>query len=349
MSRDGTTIDLDDYDFSLPPERIAQQPAVRRDAARLLCLDRETGARSHHGVRELPGLLRPGDLVVANASAVVPARLRGSKASGGAAEALILGPAAAPGRYRALLRCGGRLRPDLEFSFIGNGLELKARVVSIAAGGEVELSFDPAASPYSVGETPLPPYIRREAPRAADAERYQTVFARVPGSVAAPTAGLHWTDAMRRELAARDIGWAELILHVGPGTFRPLGPEALSKRELHAEAFELPEATARAVAETRARGGRVVAVGTTAARVLETRAEDDGGVRAGAGETRLFLAPGDAFRVVDGLLTNFHLPRSSLLLLVAAFAGRERLLATYAEAIARGYRFYSYGDAMLVS
>ena len=351
MSTDGDALDLDDYDFALPPDRIAQEPAPARDAARLMRLGRADGARSHHGVGELPALLEPGDLVVANASRVVPARLRGRKASGGAVEALVLGPAAggAPDRYRALLRSAGRLRPDLELYFQGRGSEARARVVSVSKDGEVELAFADAASPYAVGETPLPPYIRRDAPRADDVERYQTLFARVPGSVAAPTAGLHWTRAMLDALEARGVAWAELVLHVGPGTFRPLGPEALATRRLHAERYELPEATAGAIVAARARGGRVIAVGTTTARVLETCATADGRVVAGAGETRLFLAPGDAFRVVDGLLTNFHLPRSSLLLLLAAFAGREAVLAAYAEAIERGYRFYSYGDAMLVS
>jgi len=348
MRPEGGGLDLDDYDFALPPECIAQEPAPERDAARLLHLERSSGARSHLGVRDLPQRLAPGDLVVANASRVVPARLRGRKVSGGAVEALILGPGAAPDRHRALVRCTGRLRPDLELHFRGGGRELRARVVSVNKEGEAELAFEDAASPYAVGEMPLPPYIRRDAPRASDFERYQTLFAREPGSVAAPTAGLHWSPALREALAARDIGWSEVVLHVGPGTFRPLGPEALATRRLHPEAYALPDETARAIDATRQRGGRVIAVGTTTARVLESCAAGEGRVEAGAGETRLFLAPGDPFRVVDGLLTNFHLPRSSLLLLVAAFAGREAVLEAYAEAIERGYRFYSYGDAMLI-
>jgi len=212
----------------------------------------------------------------------------------------------------------------------------------------VRLRLPPDASPYAVGETPLPPYIRREAPHPADAERYQTVFARVPGSVAAPTAGLHLSRALLAELARAGVERAEVVLHVGPGTFRPLRPEDLARGRLHAEPFELPAEAAERVAATRERGGRVVAVGTTAARVLEARATPDGRVRAGRGETDLFLRPGRPFRAVDALLTNFHLPRSSLLLLVAAFGGRERVLDAYAEAVRRGYRFYSYGDAMLL-
>ena len=348
MSPEPAALDLDLYDFELPPDRIAQEPAAEREAARLLCLDRADGSRSHHRVLELPALLEPGDLVVANASRVLPARLRGRRASGGAVEALILGPGEGPDRYRALLRSSGRLRPDLELCFKGEGREAWAQVVSLGPKGEVELAFEAGASPYALGETPLPPYIRRAAPRPEDALRYQTLFARVPGSVAAPTAGLHWSEAMLEALRERGIDWAELVLHVGPGTFRPLDEEALATRQLHAERYELPESTVRAVEAARTRGGRVVAVGTTSVRVLESCAGADGSLRAGAGETRLFLSPGDRFRVVDALLTNFHLPRSSLLLLVAAFAGREPLLDAYAEAISLGYRFYSYGDAMLI-
>jgi S-adenosylmethionine:tRNA ribosyltransferase-isomerase len=210
------------------------------------------------------------------------------------------------------------------------------------------LAFAPGDDPYAVGEAPLPPYIRRDAARDDDAERYQTVYARVPGAVAAPTAGLHLTPRVFDALAARGVGCAELVLHVGPGTFRPLRDDDLALGRLHAERYALPEETARAVREARARGGRVVAVGTTSARVLEHCATADGGVAAGEGETTLLLVPGSRFRAVDALLTNFHLPRSSLLLLVAAFAGRECVLAAYAEALRAGYRFYSYGDAMLI-
>jgi S-adenosylmethionine:tRNA ribosyltransferase-isomerase len=199
-----------------------------------------------------------------------------------------------------------------------------------------------------VGEAPLPPYIRRPEPEASDLERYQTTFARVPGAVAAPTAGLHLSERLLDALTARGIERTELVLHVGPGTFRPLRAEDLTCDQLHAERYELPQAAVDAVERTRARGRRVVAVGTTSARVLESRVGEDGRLRPGAGHTRLFLRPGSRFRAVDALLTNFHLPRSSLLLLVAAFAGRERVLAAYAEALRAGYRFYSYGDAMLL-
>ncbi len=342
------SVDLADYDYALPPERIAQAPTPERDGARLLVLDRASGRLQHGAVRDLARWLRAGDLLVRNATRVMPARLRGRKESGGAAEALLLGPADAPGRFRALLRCGGRPRVGQKLRFFGAQTAREAEIAALGDAGEVVLAFPPEEDPYAVGETPLPPYIRRGAPRTQDAERYQTVFARVPGSVAAPTAGLHLSSRVLAEVEARGVASAEVVLHVGPGTFRPLREDALEQRRLHAEPYWLPGETAAAVAAARARGGRIVAVGTTATRVLETRARDDGGVSAGRGETQLMLAPGARFRAVDALLTNFHLPRSSLLLLVAAFAGRERILDAYAEAIREGYRFYSYGDAMLI-
>jgi S-adenosylmethionine:tRNA ribosyltransferase-isomerase len=340
-------------DYLLPSERIAQEPVTPRDAARLLFLERATGERSHAHVRDLPRWLRPGDLLVRNATRVLPARLRGRKESGGAVEALVIGTETAPGalgerRYRALVRAGGRHREGLKLVFEGGGLELGAEVAALHASGEVTLAFFEGPSPYALGETPLPPYIRRESPCPEDAERYQTVFARVPGSVAAPTAGLHLTPDLFRRLAACGVSCADVVLHVGPGTFRPVSPEALSRGRLHAEAYELPAETVAAISKARESGGRVVAVGTTTTRVLEHCAALAGGLAPGRGETELLLRPGSDFRIVDGLLTNFHLPRSSLLLLVAGFGGRERVLAAYREAIATGYRFYSYGDAMLV-
>jgi S-adenosylmethionine:tRNA ribosyltransferase-isomerase len=341
-------VELADYDYELPPERIAQHPTPERDGARLLVLERASGARHHAAVRGLAGWLRPGDLLVRNATRVLPARLRGRKATGGAVEALLLGPADGAGRYRALLRAGGHARPGQKLRFARGPLVREAEIAELGREGEVVLAFAGGGDPYDAGETPLPPYIQRDAPEPEDAERYQTLFARVPGSVAAPTAGLHLSERLFAELAARGVGVAELVLHVGPGTFRPLREADLARGRLPAEPYLLPDTTARAVAETRARGGRVVAVGTTAARVLETCALEDGRVEAGIGETELLLAPGARWRTVDALLTNFHLPRSSLLLLVAAFAGRERILATYREALREGYRFYSYGDAMLI-
>jgi S-adenosylmethionine:tRNA ribosyltransferase-isomerase len=290
--------------------------------------------------------LREGDLLVVNASRVLAARLRGHKNSGGVAEALLLGSSDVPGRYRVLLRHSGRLRVGRKYQLGTPALD--AELVAFDREGIGVLAFDPAADPYASGETPLPPYIRRDARLEADADRYQTTFANAPGSIAAPTAGLHLSERLLAELTRRGVERAELVLHVGLGTFRPLLPQDLADRRLHAESFELPEGTVEAIARTRARGGRVVAVGTTATRVLESCATDHRMVRAGSGSTDLFLAPGDEFRVVDALLTNFHLPRSSLLMLVAAFAGRANVLAAYAEAVRENYRFYSYGDAMLI-
>ncbi|MAE97328.1 MAG: tRNA preQ1(34) S-adenosylmethionine ribosyltransferase-isomerase QueA [Deltaproteobacteria bacterium] len=353
---------LDDFDYPLSPERIAQQPAEPRDAARLLVVDRSGGGLQHGRVRELGRWLRPGDLLVGNATRVRPARLRGHKASGGRAEALLLAPGAGPGEFRALVRCSGRLRPGLRLCFEAAGPQesagegvgearppaLEAELAALAADGEAILRFAPESDPYGFGEMPLPPYIRREAADPRDRERYQTVFAREPGSVAAPTAGLHLTRALLDGLRSQGIGWAEVVLHVGPGTFRPVGEEALARGELYPERYHLPGATVSAIEGARARGARVVAVGTTTCRVLEACAAPDGTLRPGSGETRLFLRPGSSFRSVDALLTNFHLPRSSLLLLVAAFAGWETVRDAYQEAIEREYRFYSYGDAMLI-
>ncbi len=337
------------FDYELPPEHIAQRPAEPREAARLLVLDRNAGTRTDATVAELPGWLRAGDLLVVNATRVLPARLRGTKSSGGRAEALLLGPVEhAPGQWRALLRCRGRLRPGLVFRFGDGAAAFDAELCALHEDGEVELRTATDIDPYRAGEPPLPPYIRRPAHDRGDDARYQTVFARVPGAVAAPTAGLHLGRELLVRLAAAGIERAEVVLHVGPGTFRPLAPEAFESGTLHAERYELPETTADAIARTRARGGRVIAVGTTTTRVLEACRAGGRRVAAGHGETDLFLRPGSRFAVVDALLTNFHLPRSSLLLLVAAFAGREPVLAAYREAVERGYRFYSYGDAMLI-
>jgi len=251
-----------------------------------------------------------------------------------------------PGRYHALLRHSGRIRLGAKYRF--GSPAFGAEVVEIVEDGVVVLAFEAGIDPYQAGEMPLPPYIRRPSADPTDSERYQTTYARVPGSVAAPTAGLHLSERLLERLSTRGIERAEVVLHVGLGTFRPVTLENLRTGRLHSEAYELPAATAEAIDRTRARGGRVVAVGTTATRVLESCAEGRGRVRAGGGETELLLAPGSEFRVVDGLLTNFHLPGSSLLLLVSAFAGRSAVLAAYADAIRHGYRFYSYGDAMLI-
>ncbi len=337
-----------EFDYPLPPDRIAQHPLSERDAARMMTLHRASGERGDLHVRDLPEQLEAGDLVVMNATRVDSARLRGRKETGGRAEALLLGRAGGPGRYAALVRARGRLQIGTKFQFERDAAVLAAEIVEIENDGRVVLAFAESSDPYALGEMPLPPYIERAEAERIDQERYQTVFARTPGSVAAPTAGLHLTEDLLARFASRGIETAEVILHVGVGTFRPVRDEDVRAGRLHPERFELPETTARAVAATRERGGRVAAIGTTTTRVLEHAHTSDGRVSACSGETGLFLKPGDRFHVVDALLTNFHLPRSSLLMLVAAFCGRERILEAYAAAVAAEYRFYSYGDAMWI-
>jgi S-adenosylmethionine:tRNA ribosyltransferase-isomerase len=336
---------------------VAQDALGARDAARLLVLERASGSVSHRTFADLPEILRPGDLLVTNRSRVLPARLLGRREGGGAAEILLV-RRRGPDTWDALVRPGRRLRPGA--------------VVAIAAGFRVLVEppappADPAAGPGSTrrvrllldglgpdealerhGHVPLPPYIRRPD-RPSDRERYQTVYAREPGSVAAPTAGLHFTAALLERLRARGIERVEIVLHVGPGTFRPVEVDDVRAHRVDAEPFTVPEDTAVAVGRARRDGRRVVAIGTTTTRVLESALDPEGGLLPGDGETALVILPGFRFRAVGALVTNFHLPRSSLLLLVSAFAGRERILAVYAEAVRRRYRFYSYGDAMLLA
>jgi S-adenosylmethionine:tRNA ribosyltransferase-isomerase len=343
-------VDISDFDYELPAGRIAQEPLAERDASRLMLL-RRAGALEHRAFRELPQLLSPGDLLVLNRSRVVPARLLGRRAGGGAAEALLL-TRHAPDEWDALVRPGDRLKPGSRIT-VSEQLVLHVTSGPLADDGRRRLrletvGLDPDQAIARLGHVPLPPYIRRPDDEA-DRERYQTVYAREPGSVAAPTAGLHFSDELLGRLAARGIGRAELVLHVGPGTFRPVTAARVEEHRIEPEPFSIPAETAEAIGRTRAAGGRVVAVGTTTVRALETAADSAGGVTPGAGESGLVILPGRRFRVVDALVTNFHLPRSSLLLLVAAFAGRERVLGAYAEAVRAGYRFYSYGDAMLLA
>ena len=311
-------------------------------------LDRTAGALRHHVFRDLPDLLAPGDLVVVNRSRVFPARLLGSRPDGGEAEVLLVRPLGGD-EWEAMVRPGKRLRPATRVR-VDDSLQIEILAAPPLGGGKRRvrlLAADVSAALERLGHTPLPPYIRRPD-RSDDRERYQTVYARESGSVAAPTAGLHFTDRVLSRLRERGIDLAEVVLHVGPGTFRPVQVEDVREHTVPAEPFLLPEATAAAIARARARKGRVVAVGTTTTRVLEARADPSGEVAAGEGETALVIAPPYPFRAVAALVTNFHLPRSSLLLLVSAFAGRERILAAYAEALRSGYRFYSYGDAMLL-
>ena len=342
---------ISDFDFDLPPERIAQEPLPERDASRLLVLDRRTGQTQHRAFRDLPDLLAPGDLVVFNRSRVIPARLLGRRAKGGEAEILLVRDRG-EGKWEAMVRPGRHLRPGQRVT-IDDDFSVVIETEALAEDGRRRVCLisrrrDVPGALERCGHVPLPPYVRRPD-RPEDRERYQTVYAREPGSIAAPTAGLHFTPAILERLGERGIATAEVVLHVGPGTFRPVSVADVAEHRLPPEAFSVPPETAAAVAAARERGGRVVAVGTTSVRTLEASAAATGVVTAGAGETALVVVPGHRFRVVDALVTNFHLPRSSLLLLVSAFAGREKVLAAYAEAIRAGYRFYSYGDAMLIS
>ncbi len=336
----GSRLRTSDFDYHLPPEAIAQHPGERGES-RLLVLGRTTGERRF---AELPDLLDPGDLLVVNDTRVIPARLRARRPTGGRVEILLV-EREESASWWCLLRPGRRLPPGAPLAVEGGP---SARVEE-RADGRFRLTFEQPIEPLlkEIGETPLPPYIDRPVePR--DRERYQTVYAVRPGAVAAPTAGLHFTPALLAALERRGIRQASLTLHVGPGTFRPVKAENPEEHVLDSERFEIPEATAEAVAATRRNGRRVVAVGTTVVRSLEAAATSDGLVATGAGRTGLYIRPGYGFRVVDRLITNFHLPRSTLLMLVCAFAGRSRVLDAYRQAVGSGFRFYSYGDAMLV-
>lgn len=329
---------LADYDYALPPERIAQEPARPRDSARLLVVGRDR--LEDRCVADLPELLRPGDLMVVNDTRVIPAQLEGR--AGNARIGVTLDHPLPDGAWAALARNARRLRPGTVIDFGTTTAEVLAR-----AGGTVRLRF--AADPSSAATLALPPYIARpQGPTPADAEDYQTTFARHPGAVAAPTAGLHLTPRLIEALVARGIGMAQVTLHVGAGTFLPIRVDDVRAHRLHAERATLPPATAEAIEATRREGGRIVAVGTTSLRTLETSARETGAVRPWSGETDLYITPGFAFRTADLLLTNFHLPRTSLMVLVCAFAGRDRIMAAYAHALAAGYRFASYGDATLL-
>ncbi len=334
---------LADFDYPLPAGAIAQRP-VPRGESRLLVLDRE-GRERHRRVRDLLALLAPGDLLVVNDTRVIPARLFARRAGGGGRVELLLVERVGEREWEALAGPGRRARPGAVLELAPG---LTAEVVGTAPTGRRRVRFSEPVEPHleRLGHVPLPPYIQR-ADEAEDRERYQTVYARRPGAVAAPTAGLHLSAELLAALAAAGIERAEVTLHVGPGTFKPVTAERLASHRMESERYEIGETAAAAIRRARARGGRVVAVGTTVVRTLEAAALRQGEVTAGSGATDLFITPGFPFRVVDLLLTNFHLPRSTLLLLVAAFAGRERVLAAYTEAIAAGYRFYSYGDAML--
>ena len=361
-----TGLRVADFDFHLPEKLIAQQPPAERGTSRMLILDHTTGSVADRAFADLPSLLNPGDLFVLNDSRVIPARLfarranvRGKQEPSGQIEVLLTNPDAAGNWnvpvWRVLVRPGRKVRvgDHLEFPSPTGAIALQAEVIASGSFGERTLRFAPVDNFYAaieqIGHMPLPPYIKRED-QSGDRERYQTVFAQHRGSVAAPTAGLHFTPSVLEAIQARGVEIAKVTLHVGLGTFAPLRVERVEEIHLHSERYTLPAKTADALNRARKEGRRVVAVGTTTVRTLEHCAQIAGGspLQPHTGETSIFISPGYEFRLVNAMLTNFHLPQSSLLMLVSAFAGRERTLAAYAHAVRQQYRFFSYGDCMLV-
>lgn len=340
---------LSEYDFDLPQELIAQRPLHERSASRLLHLNKGTGQVVHQHFDLLPDLLREGDLLVRNETRVLPARLLGKKQSGGNVEVLLVRQFdLLQNIWRCLTKSSKPLRVGtfLEFPETVSG-----EVVKVEEDGQRLIRFNCRDNFFDAleraGHMPLPPYIRRED-HDFDKDRYQTVFANNPGAVAAPTAGLHFTEETFAALSVRNIDVCGITLHVGPGTFLPVRTEDLSEHRMHSEAYEIPETTAKQINTARADGRRIVALGTTVTRTLEHAVDEQGQLQAGQGETNLFILPGFRFRMVDALVTNFHLPKSTLLVLVSAFAGREMILSAYSQAVAQGYRFFSYGDCMLI-
>ena len=335
-----------DFYFDLPEELIAQTPLERRDSSRLLHLDKTTGELEHRHFYDLLDYLREGDCMVFNDSRVLPARLIGARPTGGSVELVLLRDLG-EGRWECLSRPGRKTKPGTEILF-GNG-ELKATVESVAEGGNRIVRFDYEGIFLEVlerlGKMPLPPYIKEEL---QDSERYQTVYSREIGSAAAPTAGLHFTKELMEKIAAKGVKLCYVTLHVGLGTFRPVKAEEIEDHEMHSEFCIIPEETARIVSETKKKGGRVIAVGTTSCRTLESFAREDGSLPAASGWTNIFIYPGYTFKCVDALVTNFHLPESTLIMLVSALAGREHVLHAYEEAVKERYRFFSFGDAMFI-
>ena len=335
-----------DFFFDLPPELIAQTPLRERDASRLLCLDKNTGAIRHGQFRELPDLLREGDCLVMNDSRVIPARLFGTRPSGGSVEVVLLRDLGG-NEWECLTRPGRKTPPGTTLSF-GDG-ELTATVTRAEADGNKVLAFQYQGIFLEVldrlGQMPLPPYIKE---KLEDKERYQTVYAKDPGSAAAPTAGLHFTPELLESIRDRGVRLCYVTLHVGLGTFRPVKEDNIEEHPMHSEYCIVPKETAEAVNETRSGGGRVIAIGTTSCRTLESFAREDGVLLPGSRWTDIFIYPGYRFRTIDALITNFHLPESTLIMLVSALAGRENVLRAYREAVNEKYRFFSFGDAMFI-
>jgi len=338
---------LSDFDYELPPEQIAQHPLPDRSASRLLVLDRTSRATRHLQFRDLPKLIPPGDLLVINTSRVIPARLHGKRDGGQPAE-LLLVRESPDGSWLAMGHPGGKLKPGRHVTF---GADSTVEIVEVLGGGLRRIRFlgdlDARATLAKYGEVPLPPYIKR-APTKADQDRYQTVYAAHDGSVAAPTAGLHFTTELLAQIHEQRSFVTMIDLHVGPGTFKPVETDNLDEHTMHPEVYEIVAGAANWVNKVKDVRSGVWAVGTTVVRALESAVDSHGEVRAGTGETNLFIRPPYDFKVVNHLITNFHLPRSTLLMLVCAFGGYERVMAAYREAVKEGYRFYSYGDAMVI-
>lgn len=335
-----------DFDFELPEELIAQTPIQQRDHSRLMHLDKQTGEISHEHFYDLPKFLKKGDCLVLNDSRVLPARLIGCRSTGGSVELVLLRDLG-EGRWECLSRPGRKTKPGTELRF-GDG-ELNATVESVAEGGNRIVKFHYEGIFLEVlerlGKMPLPPYIKEEL---QDAERYQTVYSREIGSAAAPTAGLHFTRELLAQIEAMGVNICYVTLHVGLGTFRPVKEDEIENHEMHSEFCVIPERTARIVTETKKAGGRVIAVGTTSCRSLESFADVDGSLPASSGWTNIFIYPGYQFKCIDALITNFHLPESTLIMLVSALAGREHVLNAYKCAVEERYRFFSFGDAMMI-
>ncbi len=336
-----------DFYFDLPEELIAQTPIEKRDDSRLLVLDKDTGERQHRHFFDLPDYLRPGDCLILNDSRVLPARLLGQRLPGGGACEVLLLIDKGDKTWECLVRPGKHLRAGAKLSF-GDG-ELTAEVTEVLPDGNRLVRFDYEGIFLEVldrlGKMPLPPYIKAEL---QDRERYQTVYSRVIGSAAAPTAGLHFTRELLQKVQNTGVGVGYVTLHVGLGTFRPVKEDEITDHEMHSEYCTIPPETADLINRTKANGGRVICVGTTSCRTLESWAQEDGTVVPSAGWTNIFIYPGYRFKVLDGLITNFHLPESTLIMLVSALAGREQVLAAYEEAVRERYRFFSFGDAMLI-
>ena len=337
-----------DFYYDLPPELIAQTPLEKRDESRLLCLDKATGEWSHHHFYELPDFLRPGDCLILNNSRVLPARLLGRRLPGGGACEVLLLQDKGDKVWECLVRPGKHLREGARVSF-GDG-ELTAEIAEVLPDGNRLVRFDYEGIFLEVlerlGKMPLPPYIKEEL---QDQERYQTVYSKVNGSAAAPTAGLHFTPELLERIAAKGVGVGYVTLHVGLGTFRPVKEDEIEQHDMHSEYCTIPQETADLINRTKANGGRVICVGTTSCRTIESWAGEDGTMTATGGWTNIYIYPGYRFKVMDALVTKFHLPESTLIMLVSALAGREHVLAAYEEAVRERYRFFSFGDAMFIS